>query len=145
MTITSTTNRAGPYTQEAGTPLNQTFSFPHRFLQPADLVVIVVSTAGVETTKTLGTHYNVTGEGDAGGGSVIFNIIEDGEPTAGEKVIIYNDPGITQGTDYIAGGTFSAESHEQALDLLTLQQQRTRSMAERPPRLSEGATAGAGS
>jgi hypothetical protein len=140
MTITSTTNRVSI----GGDGTTTTFSFPHRFLQPADLVVILRSAAGVDTVQTLSTHYRVTGEGDATGGSVIFDIIEDGEPIVGETVVIYNDPGITQGTDYIAGGTFSAESHETALDLLTLQQQRTRNMADRTPRLADGDPDGSG-
>lgn len=140
MTITSTINRVSL----SGTG-ESTYTYPYRFLQPSDLVVILRTNATkVDVVQTLGTHYNVTGEGDAGGGSVIFDIIEDGEPTSAETVIIYNDPGITQGTDYIAGGILSAEALEQNLDLLTLQQQRTRSMAERTPRLLEGDTDGSG-
>ena len=62
MTITSTTNRVSV----GGDGETTTFSFPHRFLQPSDLVVILRTNATkVDVVQTLGTHYNVTGEGDA--------------------------------------------------------------------------------
>jgi len=46
--------------------------------------------------------------------------------------------------DYISGGTFPAESHEEALDRLTLQSTRTREIAERALPLTEVSTDGSG-
>jgi len=97
----------------------------------------------VDTTKTLDTHYSVAGEGAAAGGTVTF-LIEDGEPQTGETLIIYGNPALTQTVDYISGGVFPAETHEQAMDLLTLQQARTRELVERTPGLVEGDTDGSG-
>jgi hypothetical protein len=117
---------------------------PFRFLAPGDLVVLVRNnTTGVDTTKTLDTHYSVAGEGAAAGGTVTF-LIEDGEPQTGETLIIYGNPALTQTVDYISGGVFPAETHEQAMDLLTLQQARTRELVERTPGLVEGDTDGSG-
>jgi len=142
VTITSTTTRASHIAD--GDP-DQSFTFGHRFLEDSDLVVVVTSTTGVSSVKSLGTHYRVTGAGDATGGSVIFDVIEGGVgPEDGETVLIYNDPPITQNIDYVSGGTFDAESHENALDRLTLQQQRTRDIGDRSLSLGEGEVDGSG-
>jgi hypothetical protein len=120
------------------------FSVPFRFLAISDLVVLVrVDATGADTTKTLDTHYSVSGEGAATGGTVTF-LIEDGEPQTGETLIIYGNPAMTQLVDYIAGGTFPAESHEEALDRLTLQSTRTREIAERAMFLTDSSTDGSG-
>jgi len=145
MTITSTQNRITYAGNGApGVPGVTAFSVPFRFLAPGDLVVLVRDNAtGVDTTKTLDTHYSVAGEGAAAGGTVTF-LIEDGEPQTGETLIIYGNPALTQTVDYISGGVFPAETHEQAMDLLTLQQARTRELVERTPGLVEGDTDGSG-
>ncbi len=71
MTISSTTNRAS----FSGNGVTTLFSFPYRFLVDADLVVIEKVTAtGVETVKTLTTHYTVSGAGGANGGSITMLI-----------------------------------------------------------------------
>jgi len=145
MTITSTQNRVSYAGNGApGVPGTLAFSVPFRFLAISDLVVLVrVDATGADTTKTLDTHYSVSGEGAATGGTVTF-LIEDGEPQTGETLIIYGNPAMTQLVDYIAGGVFPAESHEEALDRLTLQSKRSRELVERTPRLMEGDTDGSG-
>jgi len=145
MTITSTQNRVSYAGNGApGVPGTLAFSVPFRFLAISDLVVLVrVDATGVDTTKTLDTHYSVSGEGAATGGTVTF-LIEDGEPQTGETLIIYGNPAMTQLVDYIAGGTFPAESHEEALDRLTLQSTRTREIAERALPLTDSSTDGSG-
>jgi hypothetical protein len=117
---------------------------PFRFLAPTDLVVLVrVDATGVDTTKTLDTDYSVAGEGAAAGGTVTF-LIEDQEPQTGETLIIYGNPPMTQAVDYISGGTFPAETHEEALDKVTLQGIRTRELAERALSLTDSSTDGSG-
>jgi hypothetical protein len=144
MTITSTQNRVSFDGNGApGVPGVTAFSVPFRFLQDSDLVVLVrVDATGVDTTKTMNTDYQVTGEGGASG-TVTF-LIEDQEPQTGETLIIYGNPPMTQSVDYQSGDTFPAETHEQALDKLTLQQTRTRELVERTPGLVEGDTDGSG-
>jgi len=145
MTITSTQNRVSYAGNGApGVPGTLVFAVPFRFLAISDLVVLVrVDATGVSTTMTLDTNYSVAGEGDATGGTVTF-LIEDGEPQTGETLIIYGNPAMTQLVDYISGGTFPAESHEEALDRLTLQSTRTREIAERALFLTDASTDGSG-
>ena len=88
MTITSTQNRVSYAGNGApGVPGVTAFSVPFRFLEDSDLVVLVrVNATGVDTTKTMNTDYQVTGEGGASG-TVTF-LIEDGEPQTGETLIV---------------------------------------------------------
>jgi hypothetical protein len=145
MTITSTQNRVSYAGNGApGVPGTLVFAVPFRFLATSDLVVLVrVDATGVSTTMGLDTAYSVAGEGAATGGTVTF-LIEDGEPQTGETLIIYGNPAMTQLVDYISGGTFPAESHEEALDRLTLQSTRTREIAERSLSLTDSSTDGSG-
>jgi len=145
MTITSTQNRVSYAGNGApGVPGTLVFAVPFRFLAISDLVVLVrVDATGVDTTKTLDTDYSVAGEGAAAGGTVTF-LIEDQEPQTGETLIIYGNPPMTQAVDYISGGTFPAETHEEALDKVTLQGIRTRELAERALSLLDSSTDGSG-
>ena len=139
MTITSTQNRVS----YSGNGSTTAFSVPFRFLASADLAVLVrVDATGADTVKTLDTHYSVSGAGAASGGSV--TALAGSIPQTGETLIIYGNPAMTQLVDYIAGGVFPAESHEEALDRLTLQSTRSRELVERTPRLMEGDTDGSG-
>jgi hypothetical protein len=116
------------------------FAVPFRFLDKTDLVVVLRTIlTGVEAVQTIYTHYTVLGAGDTSG-TVTFVTA----PPATQKVVIYNDPPLTQLVDYISGGTFPAETHEEALDRLTIQQKRTREIATRTPRLGDSDTDGSG-
>ena len=131
MTITSATNRIS----YAGNGATVAFAVSWRFLANADLVVLLRADAtGLDTVQTITTHYTVSGAGDAGGGTVTFVTA----PASGFTVMIYGDPALTQLTDYVSGDPFPAETHEQALDRLTLQQKRTRDMVDRALRFPEG-------
>lgn len=112
MTISTTDSRIS----YNGNGVTTVFSFPYRFLANGDLVVVSVSSAGVETTKTLTTDYTVTGAGNDAGGSVTMLVA----PVSGTRLIIYRNTAITQETDYISGDPFPAETHERALDRLTM-------------------------
>ena len=101
----------------------------------------VAQDSGVEE-RTLATHYTVLGAGDAAGGSITF--LTDFIPESYETVVIYNDPALTQEVDYVSGDSFPAESHETALDRVTLQQKRTREIAERALHLPDTAIDGDG-
>jgi hypothetical protein len=116
------------------------FAVPYKFLDKTDLVVVLRTIAtGVEAVQTIYTHYTVLGAGLASG-TVTFVTA----PPATQKVVIYNDPPLTQLVDYISGGTFPAETHEEALDRLTIQQKRTREIATRTPSLGNSDTDGSG-
>lgn len=112
MTISTTTTR----TTYNGNGVTTVFTIPFRFLVNGDIVVVSVSAAGVETTKTLTTDYTLTGAGDDAGGTVTMLVA----PANGTRLIIYRDTDIVQETDYISGDPFPAEAHERALDRLTM-------------------------
>lgn len=113
MTITSTVNRIS----HAGDGVTTTpFSFPYLFFADGDLTVILrVDATGVETTQVLTTDYTVTGAGTTTG-----FISMTTAPAVGETLVILREVAATQGTDYRAGDPFPAETHEQALDRLTM-------------------------
>ena len=112
MTISTTESRIS----YNGNGVTTVFAFPYRFLANGDLVVLSVSAAGVETVKTITTHYTITGAGDDAGGSVTMLVA----PASGTRLVIYRDTEVVQETDYISGDSFPAESHERALDRLTM-------------------------
>lgn len=130
MTISTTTSRI----TYNGNGVTTVFSIPFRFLANGDLVVVEVSAAGVETTKTLTTHYTLTGAGDDAGGSVTMLVA----PANGTRLIIYRDTDIVQETDYISGDPFPAETHERALDRLTMIAQEIGSDADRAIKVPVG-------
>ena len=112
MTISTTDSRIS----YNGNGVTTVFAFPYRFLANADLVVVEVSSTGVETVKTLTTDYTLTGAGDDAGGSVTMLVA----PASGTRLVIYRDTEVVQETDYTSGDAFPAESHERALDRLTM-------------------------
>ena len=112
MTISTTDSRIS----YNGNSVTTVFSFPYRFLANGDLVVVSVSSAGVETVKTITTDYTVTGAGANAGGSVTMIVA----PATGTRLVIYRDTEVVQETDYTSGDAFPAESHERALDRLTM-------------------------
>jgi len=114
MTVSTTTNRAS----YSGNGSTDAFAYGFKIFADADLTVIIRSSAGVETTKTLTTHYTVSGAGTESGGNVTFTT--GNIPASGETVVILRKLTLTQGTDYVANDPFPAESHEDALDRLTM-------------------------
>jgi len=130
MTISTTTAR----TTYNGNGITTVFTIPFRFLVNGDIVVVSVSAAGVETTKILTTDYTLTGAGDDAGGSVTMLVA----PANGTRLIIYRDTDIVQETDYINGDPFPAETHERALDRLTMIAQEIGSDADRAIKVPVG-------
>jgi len=112
MTVASTTT---PLIQYSGNGVTTAFSTSFVFSSSADLVVVLTSAAGVDTTKTITTHYTVTG-GNGSSGTVTMIT----PPASGETLTIYRQTALTQLTDYVENDAFPAETHEAALDKLTL-------------------------
>ena len=107
MTISTTTNKIS-FTGNNSTTV---FAYNFKILADADLQVYE---AGV--LKSLSTHYTVSGAGDAGGGNVTFG----SAPASSASVVIVRNMVQTQQVDYVANDPFPAETHEGALDRLTL-------------------------
>ena len=90
------------------------FAVPFRYLAADDLVVSRV-TAGVESLLTYGVDWSATdGPTDAGGTLTL------GASVSGATLKIRRSTPRQQQTDYTTGDAFPADSHEQALDRLTL-------------------------
>ena len=110
------------------------FAYQFKILQDSDLVVIIRSSTGTETTKTLTTHYTVAGAGDASGGSITFTT--GNTPASGESVVIRRNVPQTQAIDYIANDPFPAETHEEGLDRTTMIAQQVSEATDRSIKLS---------
>ncbi|MDF3019360.1 MAG: phD2B [Steroidobacteraceae bacterium] len=112
MTVASTNSKAGPY---AGAGTTGPFAVDFRFLEDSHLQVIRTSAAGVATTLTLTTDYTVTGAGGTSGEVTLVAAL-----AAGETLAVLRNVPATQETDYVQNDAFPAESHERALDKLTM-------------------------
>lgn len=130
MALSTTTNRV----QYSGNGVTTVFAFAYYFLEQGDLTVILTSSAGVETTKTITTHYTVSGAGVAAGGSVTMLTA----PASGETLTIIRDPDITQELDLVENDALPAESVEESLDKLTMIGQRLNSRITSVVKLTDG-------
>ena len=117
MTVSSATNR----TTAAGNGTTTVFPYPFRVLAAADLVVTLVDASGVETLQVQGTHYTVSGVGNANGGAVTFTTA----PASGVTVILRRLVAATQLVDLTNQGQFLAETHERVFDRLTMLAQQS--------------------
>lgn len=91
------------------------FAAPFRYLDASDLEVTRVNTDGSVATLAEGTDWSATtGDTDAGGTVTLVS------SAAGPTLRIRRVTPRSQQADYTTGDTFPAESHEDALDKLTL-------------------------
>lgn len=112
MTISTTQNRI----EYNGNDLATSFAFPYPFLEDADIYVVLILASGVEDPQVLNTDYTLTGAGSGSGGTITMVT----PPATGQRLVIYREVPLTQETDYVSGDPFPAESHERALDKLTM-------------------------
>ena len=117
MTVSSTTTKAGPY---AGAGTAGPFAVAFRFLEDSHLRVVRTDAEGVDTVLALGADYGVTGAGDSVGAVTLTAPL----PVAHRLTILRSVPA-TQEADYVQNDAFPAESHERALDKLTMLAQET--------------------
>lgn len=129
MTVSTTTNKVS----YAGNGSTTAFAFTFRIFAEADLRVIVRDANGVETVQTLTTHYTISASPWTSGGTVTMVT----PPASGETLVIKSDIASTQAVDYLAADRFPAETHEAALDKLTLLIQQTEEALARAPVLQE--------
>ena len=129
MTVSGTAARA----TYSGNGSTTAFVVPFYFLADAHLAVILRGADGVETTQTLNSDYTVTGAGSASGGSVTMSTA----PASGETLAILREVPLTQETDYVENDPFPAETHERALDKLTMINQQQTEVLDRTFKVSE--------
>lgn len=122
MTVTANDGRI-EYTGNGSTTI---FAYDYLLLAETHLEVYL---DGV--LKTLTTHYTVSGVGVAGGGDVTFVTA----PASGVVVTLLRNVPLTQETDYQTAAKFPAETHEAALDKLTMIAQQLDERMGRMPSL----------
>lgn len=124
MTVPSTTLKV----QANGNGSTTAFSFPYLFLDNSHLQVYLTDTStNVDTLQVINTNYTVAGAGVASGGTVTFGTA----PAVGKRVTIRRQVPLTQDVDYTESGPFPAETHEQALDKLTMAAQQISELSSR--------------
>ena len=105
---------------QTGNGATATFYFNAPVLGLDDLDIYTVTTAGVQTLQTRGGagtfDYTMTINSSTKYATVTLN----NNLTNGFKVVMLRSTAITQGVDYVEGDPFLAETHEGALDRLTI-------------------------
>ena len=110
MTISTTTIK----NSYSGDGSQTVFAYTFKILADADIQVIIRAATGVETVKSLTTHYTVSGAGSASGGNVTFT--SGNVPTNTETVVIRRTTTKTQTVDLVENDPFTAETVEGAFD-----------------------------
>jgi len=111
MTVSSATNKVS-YNGNGSTTV---FAYGFKIFDEDDLTVIIRNASGGETTKTITTHYTVSGVGVASGGNVTMGTA----PASGESLTIIREQPLTQGLDLVPNDPFPATLVEDTLDKLT--------------------------
>ena len=96
--------------------------------------VIIRSSTGSETIKTLTTHYTISGVGNSGGGAVTFT--SGNIPASGETVVLRRVTAQTQAMDLIDNDPMSADTIETAHDKSIAITQELQEQVDRSLKLS---------
>lgn len=112
MTVSSSTAKVS----YSGNGSTQAFAVSFYFLANSQLLVVLRSSTGVETTQVLGTNYTVTGAGVLTGGTVTMTVA----PPTGTTLVISRNVPLTQETDLQPNDRLPAETLEQSIDKLTM-------------------------
>lgn len=115
MTVSSTTNKSGPYLGNGSTV---EFDYEFRILDPSHLTVIM--TEGGIDTPVAPSDFTVSGVGASGGGALTFLVA----PATGQSITIIRNAPFTQPTDLENQGAYYAETVEGALDLGVMRDQQ---------------------
>lgn len=97
------------------------FAFNHPFKTSAEITVTHLAAAtGVETVLTNPTNYSVSGTAVNNEYPSGANIVTVLTYPSGDKLRVERTTNATQSADYSTSGSFPAETHERALDKLTM-------------------------
>jgi len=127
----STTTIKNSYNGDGSTTA---FTYTFKVADQNEIQVIIRSSNGTETVKTLTTHYTVSGVGNAGGGTVTFT--SGNIPVSGETVVLRRDTDITQTMDLIDNDPMSADTIETAHDKTIAIAQELQEQIDRSIKLS---------
>jgi hypothetical protein len=103
----------------AGNGTTTAFSVTWPFFS-GSLLVTLISSAGVETVKTISTHYTVSGGTDSNGLPATGTVTMLTAPASGETLRIERVTPRTQATTYTTNDAFPAKTTEAAFDKLHL-------------------------
>jgi hypothetical protein len=135
MTISSTTNTVSYTGNGSTTAFAVNYVFFGTGTSAEIQVVEVVTATGVETVKSNGSDFTVSG-GSGATGTVTAAVA----PASTVKWVINRETTQTQETDYVENDPFPAESHEEALDRLTAIDQEQQRALDRTAQLPDGYT-----
>ena len=125
MTISTTTIK----NSYSGNGSTTAFAYTFPINTTSEITVIERSATGTETVKSEGTgstNYGIVDNGASGGTITMVTA-----PASGTTLVILRNTNLTQETDYVANDPFPAETHEDALDKLQMQNQELQEELDR--------------
>ena len=130
MTISTTTIK----NSYSGNGSTTAFAYTFPINTTSEITVIERSATGTETVKSEGTgstNYGIVDNGASGGTITMVTA-----PASGTTLVILRNTNLTQETDYVANDPFPAETHEDALDKLQMQNQELQEELDRSLKIS---------
>lgn len=118
------------YVQYDGNGVTTAFSVTFQFFLSSEITVTLISTAGVESVKTITTHYTVAGGAGATGTVTMLTA-----PASGEKLRIERATVATQAFTYSLIDRFSEKSLNEPMDRREMRIQETELKANRALKL----------
>lgn len=115
-----------------GNPSTTVYQIPFRWLEDTDINIQKQLQDGTVEVLTYLTDYTLTGENDEHGGYATFTVA----PLATDTIVIQRVVPYTQETDYEENEVFPADSHEEALDKLTMEVQQLAEESSRALKIS---------
>jgi hypothetical protein len=115
------------------------YTFPFKVFKPGELAVDLVDASFRVIRLEPGADYTVDGLGLDQGGAITLTAAGREKAGTGQSLVMLRRMDFTQETDYRPHDVFPAETHERALDILTMICQELREMMSRaiiaPPNL----------
>lgn len=117
------------YTAAGG---EEDFDYNFAIFAEGDIVVLLITSAGVENTLEIGTDYTVAGVGLEDGGCITLDagVFPTGA-TAGDRFVLYRDIPNSRVTDFLTGGDFKASTVNRELDKILMMIQQVASQVNR--------------
>ena len=132
-TVSSEINRVNYTCNGTTTVYNYTF----KIYEDNDVLVAKKDASGIQTNLILNSDYTVTGAGSASGTVVLT---AGSKCASGYTLSLLRNVEFTQETDYVEGDTFPADSHETALDKITILAQQNAEELNRTLKVQESST-----
>ena len=130
--------------QHSVVDLQADYGFNFKILKQTDLKVVLSTSAGVDTVKTLTTQYTVSGVGSQNGGTVTFTAGNIPATSSSAKVTLILDTELKQAMDLSYAVAIDSEALEGALDNSININKRSRDLVDRSLNLPDGDVDGSG-